>query len=122
MPVSRPFNQEALWKSAMERSGNTRSPVAKEPMILPKINTIVGGTIPDTTSVHDDRIKRNAHNSAIYWDQVAKRNAAYRDTYRYPLEEERYFAEQFQSTIGLEKGVYIFKKLWQHTKSTNLSD
>ena len=96
--------------------------MAKEPMILPKINTIVGGTIPDTTSVHDDRIKRNAHNSAIYWDQVAKRNAAYRDTYRYPLEEERYFAEQFQSTIGLEKGVYIFKKLWQHTKSTNLSD
>jgi hypothetical protein len=46
---------------------------------------------------------------------VAKRNAAYREKYQYPLEEERYFAEQFQSTIGMEKGAYVFKKLWYHS-------
>jgi hypothetical protein len=115
MPVSRPFNEEVLWKSAMERSGNTRTPTPKEPMVLPKINSLVGGTIPDTNNIHEDRIKRNASNSAIYWEQVAKRNASYREKYRYPLEEERYFAEQFRSTIGLEKGTYVFKKLWYHS-------
>lgn len=115
MPLTRPFNEECLWKSAMERSGNTRIPLVKEPMILPKINTIIGGTIPDGTNIHEERVKRNASNSAIYWERVARRQAAYRDTYRYPLEEERYFAEQFRSTIGLEKGAYVFKKLWYHT-------
>ena len=115
MPLSRPFNQEALWKSAMERSGNTRVPAPKEPMVLPKINSIVGGTIPDTNNIHEDRVKRNESNSAIYWERVAKRHAAYREKYQYPLEEERYFAEQFQSTIGLDKGAYVFRKLWQHT-------
>ena len=115
MPVSRPFNEEVLWKSAMERSGNTRTPTPKEPMVLPKINSIIGGTIRDATSVHEDRVKRNASNSAIYWEQVAKRQAAYRDTYRYPLEEEHYFAEQFRSTIGMENGRYVFKRLWYHS-------
>ena len=122
MPLTRPFNEECLWKSAMERSGNTGAPAVKEPMILPKINHIIGGTIPDATSVHDDRVKRNAYNSAIYWEGVAKRQAAYRDAYRYPLEEERYFAQQFQSTIGLEKGSYVFKRIWQYKMSANLSD
>jgi hypothetical protein len=39
------------------------------------------------------------------------RKTAYRDAYRYPFEEE-YFAEQFRSTIGMEKGKYVFKKIW----------
>lgn len=111
MPT-RPFNEECLWKSAMERSGNMRKPLLKEPMVLPKINTIVGGTMPDGNNVHENRVKRNAYNSAIYWEGVKYRTAAYRDIYRYPLEEERYFAEQVQSTIGMEKARYIFRKLW----------
>ena len=122
MPVTRPFNEECLWKSAMERSGNTRIPVLKPPMVLPKINHIIGGTVPDGTNIHEERIKRNACNSAIYWEGVARRQAVYRDTYRYPLEEERYFAEQFRSTIGLEKGAYIFRKLWYSSRSTDFSD
>jgi hypothetical protein len=95
----------------MERTGNTRTPIIKEPMILSKINTIVGGTIPDGSDIHGDRVKRNAYNSAIYWAQVNDRKTAYRDAYRYPFEEE-YFAEQVRSTIGMEKGVYIFKRIW----------
>ena len=110
MPT-KPFNEQCLWKSAMERTGNTQTPILKEPMILPKINTIVGGTMRDGNDIHGDRVERNVFNSAIYWAQVAKRKAAYRDAYKHPLEEE-YFAEQFRSTIGMEKGKYVFKKIW----------
>jgi hypothetical protein len=87
MPT-KPFNKEALWKSAMEQSGNTQTPILKEPMILPKINTILGGTMRDGNDIHGDRVERNVLNSAIYWAQVAKRKAAYRNTYKYPLEEK----------------------------------
>jgi hypothetical protein len=59
-------------------------------------------------------VKRNAYNSAIYWEEVNRRKAIYRDRFKYPLEEERYFAEQVQSIIGMEKGAYIFRKLWQY--------
>jgi hypothetical protein len=106
------FNEECLWKSAMERSGNTRKPTLKQPMNLPKINTVVGGTMPDGNNIHEDRVKRNAYISAMYWEGVNRRKAIYRDRLKYPLEEERYFAEQVQSTIGMEKGRYIFRRLW----------
>lgn len=109
MPT-KPFNEQCLWKSAMERAGNTKTPIIKKPMILPKINTLVGGTISDGNDIHGDRVKRNAYNSAIYWEGVNIRKTAYRDAYRYPLEEE-YFAEQFRSIIGMEKGKYVFKKI-----------
>ena len=116
MPVTKPFNEPCLWKSAMERSGNTRTPALKEPMILPKINTIIGGTMYDGTNIHEERVKRNEFKSALYWEGVEVRKAAYRDAYRYPLEEERYFAEQFRSTIGLDHGTYVFRRIWQNTK------
>jgi hypothetical protein len=115
MPT-RPFNEEFLWKSAMERSGNTRKPLLKEPMVLPKINTIVGGTMPDGNNIHENRVKRNAYNSAIYWEGVKYRTAAYRDNYRYPLEEEHCFAEKVKSIIGMEKGRHVFRRLWYAAK------
>lgn len=108
MPT-KPFNQEFLWKSAMERSGNTRTPTLKESMILPKINTVVGGTMPDGNDIHGNRVKRNLQISANYWAEVNERKAAYRDAYRYPVKEP-YFAKQLEPTVGLEE--YIFRKLW----------
>jgi hypothetical protein len=85
-------------------------------MILPKINTIIGGTMYDGTNIHEERVKRNEFKSALYWEGVEVRKAAYRDAYRYPLEEERYFAEQFRSTIGLDDSAYVFRRIWQNTK------
>ena len=116
MPLTRPFNEECLWKSTMERSGNNRPllNIHCNEMVLPKINSIVGGTIADGNDIHGDRVKRNAHNSAIYWAEVNERKASYREKYKYPLEEEHYFSEQFQSTLGLEKGRYIFRRLWRY--------
>ena len=84
-------------------------------MILPKINSHVGGTIPDDTNIDRDRDKRNTYTSAVYWAGVNERKAAYRQKYAYPHDEETYFAEQVKSTLGLEEGRYVFYRMWQNS-------
>jgi len=82
-------------------------------MILPKINTVVGGTMPDDNDIHGNRVKRNLQISANYWAEVNERKAAYRDAYRYPVEERH--LKQFEPSepsVGLEEEDYIFRKLW----------
>jgi len=114
MPT-RPFNEECLWKSKMERTGILKKrSLEQPPMTLPIINSHTGGTKPDDNDIHGDRVKRNAYNSAVYWAGVNERKAAYRIKYKFPLDEQAYFAEQFESTLGLEKGGYIFRRQWTY--------
>ena len=72
------FNEEFLWKSTMERSGNTRKPVLKEPMVLPRINTIVGGTIPERVTIDEERQYRYSAYTRNYWLGVKERQNEYR--------------------------------------------
>lgn len=99
----------------MQRSGHL-STLQQPPMILPKINHHVGGTIPDDTNIDRDRDKLNAYSSAVYWAGVNERKAAYRQKYAYPHDEERYFAEQVKSTLGIDGGRYVFYRVWQKSR------
>ncbi len=80
MPVQRPFNEEMLWKGKIQQThSSTPSPKAKQPMDLPRINTIVGGTIKDYRKPIWEGINDSYKSySKDYWAGVKVRNLIYR--------------------------------------------
>lgn len=79
MPVQRPFNEHALWQGKIQLA-NYPSNTEKPPMILPKINTIVGGTIKDPTApqIWEEINHSYRKYSRTYWARVKERQHAYR--------------------------------------------
>ena len=76
-----PLASYYLWSSAMERAGHFSAPppVAKPDMILPEINTIVGGHIKRAQPIHDELSASYARMSAAYWRGVEQRKRVYRE-------------------------------------------
>jgi len=64
----------------MERAGKFSEPppVAKPDMVLPEINTIIGGHIKPTQPIHDELSAGYKRISAEYWYGVNQRKKAYR--------------------------------------------
>jgi uncharacterized protein (DUF608 family) len=64
----------------MERAGQFSGPppATKPDMVLPEINTIVGGHIKRTQPIHDELAAGYARISAEYWRGVEERKKAYR--------------------------------------------
>jgi hypothetical protein len=80
MPAYRrtaPLASYYLWSSTIERS-QYPPPVAKPDMVLPEINTIVGGHIKRTQPIHDELAAGYARISAEYWRGVEERKKEYR--------------------------------------------
>jgi len=61
-----------LWRSTIDRA-NYPPPLNQPPMVLPKINTIVGGHIEEFPSIHDQLIASYAKYSANYWLSLRSR-------------------------------------------------
>jgi hypothetical protein len=81
MPAYRrtfPLASYYLWSSTMERA-HYPEPVAKPDMVLPEINTLTGGHIRRTQSLHDELAASYARISAEYWRGVNERKKAYRE-------------------------------------------
>ena len=80
MPVQRPFNEEMLWKGKIQKANYPEAtPKPKPPMDLPKINTIVGGTIKDPRKPIWEGINDSYKSySSDYWAGVRVRNLIYR--------------------------------------------
>ena len=72
MPVQHPLNEHRLWK------GKIQQPPRE--FIVPKINTIVGGTIKDPTapSIWEEMNESYRKYSNAYWTRVK----AYHEEYR----------------------------------------
>lgn len=80
MPAYRrtvPLASYYLWTSTIERT-QYPPPVAKPDMVLPEINTLVGGHIKRTQPLHDELAANYARMSAEYWYGVEQRKKAYR--------------------------------------------
>ena len=79
MPVQRPFNEEMLWKGKIQKA-NYPEKNPKPPMDLPKINTIVGGTIKDPRAppIWEGINDSYRSYSNDYWAGVKVRNLIYR--------------------------------------------
>jgi len=76
--MQKPFNEHLLWKGAIQRS-NYPIPIRKPKMILPKINTIIGGTYDDE-DIWEDITKRYDIYSKKYWERVKKIHTEYRNS------------------------------------------
>jgi hypothetical protein len=72
MPVQRPLNENRLWKGKVEQ------PIRE--FHLPKINTIVGGTIkdPSAPSIWEEINESYRKYSEAYWTRVKAYQAEYR--------------------------------------------
>lgn len=78
-----PLNKHLIWKSTIEKA-NYPQPVMKPPMVLPKINTIVGGHKEPVPSIHDQmNIDYQAYSTA-YWQGVKMRQQLYRQNVNIP--------------------------------------
>ena len=96
MPVQRPFNEEMLWKGKIQRA---QYPAAtpKPSMDLPRINTIVGGTIKDYRKPIWEGINDSYKSySKDYWAGVKVRNLVYR------------FRQQFSSSPSHSESQWPF--------------
>ena len=71
----RPFNEHLLWKGSIQLA-NYPPPVQKPDMILPKINTLLGGTYPE--DVWEQATQNYARYSRAYWQRVKRDHAIYR--------------------------------------------
>jgi len=71
----RPFNEHLLWKSCIERA-NYPPPVRKPNMILPRINTLIGGTYRE--ELWEGITEDYAVYSRAYWERVKKGHEIYR--------------------------------------------
>jgi len=61
-----------LWRSKMELA-NHRPPLNQPPMILPKINNIVGGHMRIIPPIHEEMNAAYARYSAAYWANLRER-------------------------------------------------
>ena len=79
MPVQRPFNEHALWQGRIQRA-NYPPGHLNAPMVLPKINTIVGGTIKDPSApqIWEEITQSYTKYSRNYWANAKRRQELYR--------------------------------------------
>ena len=85
MPVQRPFNEHVLWQGKIQKS-NYPNPNQKPPMILPKINSIIGGTIKDPMAppIWEEMNQSYTTYSKSYWFRVKDVHNKYRAQHNYP--------------------------------------
>ena len=85
MPVQRPFNQDALWQGKIQLA-NYSNPKQNPPMILPKINNIVGGTLKDPSAppIWEEVNQSYRTYSTSYWSRVKDAHNTYRLQFTYP--------------------------------------
>jgi hypothetical protein len=76
--MQKPFNEHLLWKGTIQRS-NYSIPIRKSNMILPKINTLLGGTYDDE-DIWRDITKRYDVYSKQYWERIKKTHTEYRNS------------------------------------------
>lgn len=72
-----PLNKHRVWKSTIEQA-NYPTPTIKPPMILPKINPLVGGHKEEVPSIHEQMIANYQKYSTAYWQGVKERQQVYR--------------------------------------------
>ena len=79
MPVQRPFNEHALWQGKIQQANYPPNPL-NPPMNLPKINSIVGGTIKDPSApqIWEEINHSYTKYSTNYWSRVKERQQLYR--------------------------------------------
>lgn len=79
MPVQRPFNEHALWKGKIQLA-NYPTTSRNPPMILPKINSIVGGTLKDPSAppIWEEVTQSYNNYSTSYWSRVKDAHNTYR--------------------------------------------
>jgi hypothetical protein len=79
MPVQRAFNEHALWQGKIQLA-NYPPPQQKTQMILPKINTIVGGTLKDPAAppLWEQINQSYRRYSTSYWSRVKDSHKTYR--------------------------------------------
>jgi hypothetical protein len=80
MVLTRPFNEEYLWKGTIQIA-NYPEPSTKRPMILPIINLLTG-YVTDPRIKPDDMSKSYSIYSQKYWSDVEKRKRIYRENNR----------------------------------------
>jgi len=77
--MQKPFNEHLLWKGTIQRS-NYPIPIRKPNMILPKINTLIGGTY-DNEDIWENITKGyDVVYSKPYWERIKKIHTEYRNS------------------------------------------
>ena len=71
------FNEILLWKGQIQKN-QPKSTLTQPDMILPRINTIVGGHIPERVTIDEERQYRYSVYSRNYWLGVKERQNEYR--------------------------------------------
>jgi len=74
--MQKPFNEHLLWKGAIQRS-NYHMSICKPDMVLPKINTLLGGTYDDE-DIWEDITKKYHTYSKNYWEKIKQIHKEYR--------------------------------------------
>ena len=74
---TKPFNEHLLWKGAIQRAQYAKYP-AKQPMVLPLINSLTGTLIKDQGSISDEINAMIDAQSRSYWNKVNMRKQMYR--------------------------------------------
>lgn len=74
MPTT-PLNLPLLWKGKLAE--NRAVPLQQPPMILPRINDLLGGHYKDN-NINKEISAKTAEESRRYWEGVEKRKRLYR--------------------------------------------
>ena len=70
------LNEKRLWKGQLQK--NHYPSLLQPPMILPKVNSLVGGSYPVKDRIHEEMCKSWEEISRNYWIGARKRMAEYR--------------------------------------------
>jgi hypothetical protein len=71
------LNEDFLWKGKIQRA-RYPAPMQREPMDLPKYNTLTGTSHPENNTIHEKISKMSAMISRDYWFGERLRREAYR--------------------------------------------
>ena len=74
---TKPFNEHALWRGKIQKA-NYPKPTEREPMDLPKYNTLTGKSSPTNDRLHDEICQKTVAMSREYWFGERLRREAYR--------------------------------------------
>lgn len=70
------LNEGSLWKGQLQK--NHSPSLLQPPMMLPKVNTLVGGSYPVKDRIHEEMCNSWKEISRAYWEGARKRMAQYR--------------------------------------------
>ena len=70
------LNENRLWKGQLQK--NHYPSLLQPPMIVPKVNSLVGGSYPIKDRIHEEMCKSWEEISRKYWIGARKRMAEYR--------------------------------------------